>query len=41
MMVSAVLLLITAADLLVNGPALQEPVAQMANVSPAAIRLVR
>jgi hypothetical protein len=42
MMVSAVLLLIAATDLLVNGSALQEPEAQMANVSPAAaVRLIR
>jgi hypothetical protein len=42
MMVSAVVLLIAATDLLVNGSALQEPAAKMANVSPAAaVRLTR
>ena len=41
MMVSAVLLLIVAADLLVNGVGIQEPAAEMAHVPPSAIRLVR
>lgn len=41
MMVSAVLLLIVAADLLVNGPGLQEPNANIANALPASSRLVR
>ncbi|MEK9284337.1 hypothetical protein MTR72_32620 [Bradyrhizobium sp. ISRA442] len=41
MMVSAVLLLIVATDLLVNGPGMQEP-ANVANILPAApARLVR
>ena len=39
-MVSAVLLMIVAADLLVNGPGLQEP-AQVANALPVSGRLVR
>ena len=41
MMVSAVLLLIVASDLLVNGPGLQEPAANVANVVPASGRPVR
>ena len=41
MMVSAVLLLIVASDLLVNGPSRQEQTAQMANIQPAVIRLIR
>jgi hypothetical protein len=41
MMVSAVLLLIVAADLLVNGPALQRPSADVAYVLPPSGRLVR
>ncbi|WP_439367982.1 hypothetical protein ACRQ5Q_22045 [Bradyrhizobium sp. PMVTL-01] len=40
-MVSAVLLLIVAADLLVNGVGLQPPPAQLANVVPVHVRLVR
>ena len=42
MMVSAVLLLIVAADLLVNGPGgLQDQSAEMASMMPASSRLVR
>lgn len=41
MMVSAVLLLIVAADLLVNGPGMQQPSADMANAPPASSRLIR
>jgi hypothetical protein len=41
MMVSAVLLLIVASDLLVNGPSLQEPVALAANIQPVSGRLLR
>jgi hypothetical protein len=41
MMVSAVLLLIVAADLLVNGPALQRPSADVAYVLPPSGRFVR
>lgn len=41
MMVSAVLLLIVAADLLVNGSALQPPPADMANALPVSGRLIR
>jgi len=42
MMVSAVLLLIVAADLLVNGPGgLQQQSADMASVMPTPARLVR
>ena len=40
-MVSAVLLLIVAADLLVNGLGLQPPVLNVASVTPASPRLVR
>jgi hypothetical protein len=40
MMVSAVLLLVVAADLLVNGPGLQEPMA-LANALPASSGLIR
>ena len=40
-MVSAVLLLIVAADLLVNGLALQQPPVNVASVMPASGRLVR
>ncbi|MBR0818023.1 histidine kinase [Bradyrhizobium liaoningense] len=40
MMVSAVLLLIVAADLLVNGLGVQEPGANVASL-PASVRLVR
>ncbi|TWB66527.1 hypothetical protein [Bradyrhizobium sacchari] len=39
--VSAVLLLIVAADLLVNGVGLQPPPTQLANVPPVSSRLVR
>ena len=39
--VSAVLLLIVAADLLVNGVGLQPPATQLANVVPVPPRLVR
>jgi hypothetical protein len=41
MMVSAVLLLIVAADLLVNGPGIQQPLAQIANAQPVSSRLIR
>lgn len=41
MMVSAVLLLIVASDLLVNGFTMQDPSAVMANVMPASSRLIR
>jgi hypothetical protein len=43
MMVSALLLLIAASDLLVNGPGLQlqEPAANVAILMPASNRLVR
>ena len=41
MMVSAVLLLIVAADLLVNSPNLQEPATNVARIAPASERLVR
>jgi hypothetical protein len=41
MMVSAVLLLIVASDLLVNGPSRQDQVAEMANIQPVAARLIR
>ncbi|MCK1338153.1 hypothetical protein ACVW1A_006701 [Bradyrhizobium sp. LB1.3] len=41
MMVSAVLLLIVAADLLVNGPGLQVPPANVASMMPMTGRLVR
>jgi hypothetical protein len=40
-MVSAVLLLIAAADLLVNGPGMLEPAANVAIVVPVPGRLVR
>ncbi|UQR67399.1 hypothetical protein LRP30_20000 [Bradyrhizobium sp. C-145] len=40
-MVSAVLLLIVAADLLVNGLGLQQPPVNVASVTPASGRLVR
>ncbi|MFT4116667.1 hypothetical protein [Bradyrhizobium sp.] len=40
-MVSAVLLMIVAADLLVNGPVIQDPTASMANAMPVSSRLVR
>ena len=40
-MVSAVLLLIVASDLLVNGPSRQDQTAQMANIQPVAARLIR
>lgn len=40
-MVSAVLLLIVAADLLVNGLGLQQPLVNVASVMPASSRLVR
>lgn len=39
--ISAVLLLIVASDLLVNGPGLQEPSADAARVLPSAGRLAR
>ncbi|WP_426608833.1 hypothetical protein [Bradyrhizobium sp. McL0616] len=41
MMVSAVLLLIVASDLLVNGPSRQDQTAQMANIQPVSARLIR
>jgi hypothetical protein len=41
MMISAVLLLIVAADLLVNGPGLQEPATNVARIAPSSGRLVR
>ena len=40
-MVSAVLLLIVASDLLVNGPGLQEPKTLAANIQPVSTRLLR
>jgi hypothetical protein len=40
-MVSAVLLLIVASDLLVNGPSRQDPTAQMANIQPVVARVIR
>lgn len=40
-MVYAVLLLIVAADLMVNGPAFQEPTADVARVLPSTGRPVR
>ncbi|MGY0573983.1 hypothetical protein ACTGJ9_025300 [Bradyrhizobium sp. RDM12] len=40
-MVSAVLLLIVASDLLVNGPGRQEQTAEMANIQPVMARLIR
>ncbi|WP_156947624.1 hypothetical protein [Bradyrhizobium sp. WSM3983] len=39
--VSAVLLLIVASDLLVNGPGRQDQTAEMANIQPVAVRLIR
>jgi hypothetical protein len=41
MMVSAVLLLIVAADLLVNGPGMKEPPMDVARALPSSGRLVR
>jgi len=41
MMVSAVLLLIAAAGLLVNGPGLSEPTANIVAAQPASSRLIR
>lgn len=41
MMISAVLLLIVASDLLVNGPGLQEPPVRVASFMPASGGLVR
>ncbi|MBR1086350.1 hypothetical protein JQ621_02540 [Bradyrhizobium manausense] len=40
-MVSAMLLLIAASDLLVNGPSRQEQTAEMANLQPVVARLIR
>jgi hypothetical protein len=40
-LVSAVLLLIVASDLLVNGPSKQDQTAQMANIQPVVARLIR
>lgn len=40
-MVSAVLLMIVAADLLVNGPGLKGPAANVASVMPVSDRFVR
>ena len=40
-MVSAVLLLIVASDLLVNGPSRQEQTAEMANIQPVLARVIR
>lgn len=40
-MVSAVLLLIVASDLLVNGPSRQNQTAEMANIQPIVVRLTR
>lgn len=40
-MVSAVLVLIVASDLLVNGPGRQDQTAEMAIIQPVAARLVR
>lgn len=40
-MVSAVLLLIVASDLLVNGPSRQNQTAELANIEPVAARLLR
>ncbi|QQO18390.1 hypothetical protein JJB99_19805 [Bradyrhizobium diazoefficiens] len=40
-MVSAVLLLIVASDLLVNGPSRQDKAAEMANITPLSARLIR
>lgn len=40
-MVSAVLVLIVASDLLVNGPSRQDQTAEMANIQPVAARLIR
>ncbi|WP_155525996.1 hypothetical protein [Bradyrhizobium amphicarpaeae] len=41
MMASAVLLLIVASDLLVNGPVMQDPTAQVARLVPSTERLAR
>ncbi|QQO24827.1 hypothetical protein JJB98_18740 [Bradyrhizobium diazoefficiens] len=41
MMISAVLVLIVASDLLVNGPGLQEPPVRVASFMPASGGLVR
>jgi hypothetical protein len=41
MMVSAVLLLIVAADLLVNGLGVQQPLANVASAQPASAWLIR
>jgi hypothetical protein len=41
MMVSAVLLLIVAADLLINGPGMQPPPANMAYALPMSGRVIR
>ncbi|WP_369723545.1 MULTISPECIES: hypothetical protein [unclassified Bradyrhizobium] len=41
MMVSAVLLLIVAEDLLVNGPVIQEQTAQIADILPASGSLIK
>lgn len=41
MMVFALLLLVAASDLLVNGPGLQQPSANVAFVVPASNRLIR
>jgi len=40
-MVSAVLLLVVASDLLVNGSSRQEQTAQMANIQPVLARVMR
>ncbi|WP_164933959.1 hypothetical protein [Bradyrhizobium guangzhouense] len=40
-MVSAVLLLIVASDLLVNGPGRQDQAAELANIQPVMARLIR
>ena len=40
-MVSAVLLLIVASDLLVNGSSRQEQTAEMANIQPVLARVMR
>lgn len=40
-MVSAVLLLIVASDLLVNGPGRQDQTTEMAIIQPVAARLIR
>lgn len=41
MMVSAVLLLVVASDLLVNGSSRQEQTAEMANIQPVMAHLIR